>query len=200
MNRKYFLINCIIMFGMVTFSKANAQSSNDKESARIFVQKFYDQYNKLYSDDNFEHKYHEDVLSYTFKKSPGYFDKHLLDEYTVYDNAMPKQANEIVGLDFDPIMAAQDSGFDYYVGNVNQKAQNFFADIHCEQKGKGKASALKETISVVAEITKENGQWKFVNFYYPPPEGNGTNLLGLFKSFEKDAKEYMATHKSKSKN
>lgn len=200
MEKKHFFICNIIMLGMIMFSNAYAQSSNDKESVRVFVQKFYDQYNRFYNDDNFGRKYHDDVFSYTIKKSPNYFDKHLLDEYAVYDKAMPKQADEIVGLDFDPIMAAQDNGFEYYVGNINQKGQNLFADVHCGQKGEGKASALKETVCVIAEVAKENGQWKFVNFYYPPPDGNGTNLLGLFKNSEKEAKEYMARHKSKTKN
>jgi len=169
---------------------------DDKENARIFVQKFYDWYKKLYNEgvtatDNVG----TDV--YMIKHKPQYLDDSLLNAFIEYYRAEPKQADEIVGLDFDPILDSQDIGWDYQTGKVRQVGDKFFIDIHCDTHGKPKDTILALPPIIVAEVVKKNRQWKFVNLSYPPPEGKGEDLLKMLADYKKEAAEYVTSHKTK---
>ena len=168
---------------------------NDKENARVFVQHFYDWYKNLYNQgvtatDNIG------TDAYMVKHKPQYLDDSLLNAFIEYYKAEPKEADEIIGLDFDPILDAQDIGWDYLTGNVKQVGDKFFVEIHCDTHGKSKDSILASPPVIVAEVVKK-GHWKFVNFSYPPPSGKGEDLLELLVNAKKEADEYVASHKTK---
>ena len=169
---------------------------NEKENARVFVQQFYDWYNKLYNGGvSGTGNVSTDV--YTIKHRPQYFDTRLLGKFNEYYAAEPKNADEIVGLDFDPILGAQDDGFDYKTGAVKQLGNKFFVDIHCGLQGKTRDSILATPTHIVAEVTKNRGEWQFANFLYPPPEGNGNNLVALLEQCKLEAEQYVSSHKNK---
>ena len=200
MKTKHFSAIGVVILFMTMILDAKAQSIIDnKESARVFVQKFYDWYDKLYNTDlnNYKHKYPEGLDTYVFKNKQQYFAQLLLKVYNDYDKAEPKDADEIVGLDFDPIMNAQDNGYDYQTGSVKQVGDKYFVDIHTGSVGQSRNSILKETVLITAEVAKENGQWKFVNFQYPPVNGSESDLITILKNCKKEAEEYTATHKAK---
>ena len=179
---------------MIMFLNVKAQSQlNDKESARVFVQKFYNWYNKLYNNQLTNCKNCENADKFTVEHKPQYFEAKLLRAYIEYFNAEPKKADEIIGLDFDPILAAQDVGFDYQTGSVKKVNGRFFIDIHCGQVGKSRMEILKEPIVLNAEVINTDGVWKFANFTYPNP--NGGNLLDMLKTSKKEAEKYVAAHK-----
>jgi len=170
--------------------------ANEKENARVFVQQFYDWYKKLYNEgvtatDNVG----TDV--YMIKHKPQYLDDSLLKAFIEYYKAEPKEADEVVGLDFDPILDSQDIGWDYQTGKVKQVGDKFFIDIHCDTHGKPKDTILALPPIIVAEVVKKSGQWKLVNLSYPPPEGKGEDLLKMLEGYRKEAEEYVASHKTK---
>ena len=169
------------------FSNANAQSSEDnKESARVFVQKFYDWYNALYSNQ-LEKK---DTLStdmVAIHQRSEYFDivlrKALINDY----RAQSKTIDDIVGLDWDPFLIGQEIRDGWYrTGNVKQIGDKFFVDIRNIEKGKSKNTAQHGELLGVAEVVKLNGHWVFTNFIYPTAHDD---LLGVLKKLCRDRGE-----------
>ena len=187
MKKKNFWVGCIIVLSMIVSSNLKAQSSvNEKESARVFVQKFYDWYVVLFSAPPEKWRTHATSIIAITQKSSSFdtaLRKALLDD----DHAQSKNTDDIVGLDFDPFLMAQDIGFDYQTGNVKQVGDKFFVDIHSALKGKSKKAILAKNIVVVAEVVKAGTSWKFTNFIYPA-EGKQkqSDLLEILASLRKD--------------
>jgi hypothetical protein len=94
------------------------------------------------------------------------------------DRAAQAACEDIVGLDFDPILNTQDPENRYEVGNITHAGQNYKADIYGVRSGK-----RSEKSSVIAEFTKGNGHWYFVNFHYETD--SSTDLLTILKNPEK---------------
>ncbi|HWD88274.1 MAG TPA: hypothetical protein VG367_09120 [Mucilaginibacter sp.] len=179
--KKYKLI-LLSLIGFVGVS-ANAQMST-KESARAFVQRFYDKYSVSVRDvPAFIKKHNASPFAYTFKTHGEYFEKKLHDAIAAYFKAPLKDE---IGLDFDPIINAQDDRNGYETADVRQKGNNFFVGVHDIQKGKNKNQVLSAEVSVIAEVTNANGQWKFVNFIYPALSGSNSDLLTILKSLKKE--------------
>ncbi|MGZ4001613.1 MAG: hypothetical protein ACXVIY_13320, partial [Mucilaginibacter sp.] len=178
------LFSPVLIFGMLFLvsctDTARHPVGNEKENARVFVQQFYDWYKKLYNQgvtatDNVG----TDV--YMIKHKPQYLDDSLLKAFIEYYKAEPKDADEVVGLDFDPILDSQDIGWDYQTGKVKQVGDTFFVNIHCDTHGKPKDKILALPPIIVAEVVKKSGHWKLVNLSYPPPEGKGEDLLKMLE-------------------
>src|ERR1700679_2038530 len=115
MNKKRFSIVIVIILSMAMFSceRASKTKIDDKESARVFVQKFYDWYNAL---SNAETPDKNDVVpaeTVALNKKADYFDVPLRAAIIEDQNAQAKVPGEIVGLDSDPFLNAQDIGFSY---------------------------------------------------------------------------------------
>jgi hypothetical protein len=185
MKKKHFFILNIIILGMVMLSMMDAQASIDeKESARIFVQNFYDWYTVLYNEE-IPGKKAVPAESTALNKNAEYFDASLRQAIIDDNRAQAKVSGEIVGLDMDPFLAAQDNGFAYQTGTVKQVGDKFFVDIHSDMIGKSRKAILATEVSVIAEVVKVNGHWKFMNFIYPDKNGN-SNLRDILKSLRKD--------------
>ncbi len=167
--------------------KAQAQVT-EKASANAFVQQFYDWYVPIYNKyiPGKRDQVPSEKVALTKKKDC--FDTKLftaLSDY--YTKPAPKGAEDVMGIDMDPFLSAQDSGAQYMCANVKQVGNNYFVDIRRDSDGKSKAQVLKGDLAVTAEITKVNGQWKFVNFLY---QGN-TNLLSMIASYNKEVKQQL---------
>lgn len=95
--------------------------------------------------------------------------------------ASKKSPGEIVGLDFDPILDAQDLGERYLVGKVMPKGDHFLVEVFGIWGGKKNAKP-----DVVPELVFEKGHWIFVNFHYDSagiPENE--NLLSVLQELKK---------------
>ncbi|MFI5136928.1 MAG: hypothetical protein ACHQIM_03815 [Sphingobacteriales bacterium] len=183
MNKKRILIVNIIVLGMIMFSNVNAQSKTDeKESARVFVQKFYDWYAVVDSSSIASRK---NPVASALGQKKECFDVHLRKAIMDDEHAQAKAKGELVGLDFDPFTNAQDTRVGYQTGNVKQIGDKFFVDVHDIAKGKSKEAILAAELVVVAEVSKANGHWVFTNFIYNIKDGN-ENLLQILKSLAKN--------------
>jgi hypothetical protein len=179
MRRKRFLIFSIIVFGTITFLGANAQSKIDeKESARLFVQKFYDWYSALYNADNPGAETQPSSQQVAMKHSREFFSANLQKALTNYYGTPRKDGD--IGLDFDPFIAGQDSGPGYETGNIKEAGNKFLVDVHSIKKGETHQAVLAAELIVVAEVTKESGHWVIANFTYVD-SGKRYDLLGLLK-------------------
>jgi len=172
---------------MVMFSTVKAQSSTDtKESARIFVQKFYDWYAIMDADDGFAKKHNASPFSYTVSKRGSYFETLLRKELVNYFR-VPTNDDDI-GLDFDPISAAQDTRSGFQTGNVKQVGNKFQVDIHDIKSGRQRKEVLAAELALIAEVTNVNGRWEFSNFIYPSPDGK-SDLMSILKKLNHDRKK-----------
>lgn len=96
------------------------------------------------------------------------------------NSAAQAACEDIVGLDFDPILNTQDPDNRYEVGNIAQTGQNYKAEIYGVRSGK-----RDEKPYVIAEFTEDNGHWYFVNFHYLYDDGTIADLLTILKNPEK---------------
>ncbi len=96
-------------------------------------------------------------------------------------DASAKSPGEIVGLDFDPFLNAQDVAEKYAVGDVKQKGANYLVDVWGTWNGK-----RQKKPDVVAEVQNVNGKWVFTNMHYGKskfPENE--NLLSVLSTLKK---------------
>src|SRR6202020_115196 len=121
---------------------------------RAFVQSFYSWYpkqdinNVAASDRVLRHK--KAVLS------PALY-RGLKEDA----EAQAKAKGDLVGLDFDPFLNAQDTASRYDVGKVVCKNGTYWANVYGTWNGK----KLKKP-DVVPELRNQGGRWIFVNFHY----------------------------------
>jgi hypothetical protein len=83
--------------------------------------------------------------------------------------AQAKNPNEVVGLDGDPFLDAQDFCERYDVGTARRNGSDILVDVYARCSG--------DTTSAprIAARVRRNGQsWTFVNFHYPQ---RGSNLI-----------------------
>jgi hypothetical protein len=167
MKAKYSLFLVIVIL-LTIFSNVKAQASTEKENARVFVQKFYDWYNHIYETDDPESVNYKSPALIAIEQRSQYFDVGLLDALREFFRPVPKGAEGVMGLDYDPYLATpQDGGFDYQTGKVRQVGNVLFVDIHSAIMGKPREKILKGEIVVIAEVKNVNGAWKLANFIYP---------------------------------
>jgi len=174
---------------MIMFLNVNAQSKiNNTESARLFVQKFYDWYGQVYAKQR-----HIIAHVMVLKHHPPYLDKELFDALVADDRAQEKYPRAIIGLGFDPFTNDLDARKGFQTGLVTQNGVDFFVDVHDIKNGRSKKEVLASEIILTAEVTKMNGHFAFVNFIYPKTNGyingymqDGSNLLGVLDSLHKD--------------
>lgn len=154
----------------ITVEKAfdKLSNKNDIQSALRFVKTFYKWYlPKL----KMSGAVRPSELALKQKKSafdPQLFNA-LLEDYRDQDMT----AGEIVGIDFDPFLSAQDPGEHYEVGETTREGSTYYVDVFESLSDKeNKIAAIR------AEVVKRNGQWYFVNFHYPK---TGSDLLSILK-------------------
>jgi hypothetical protein len=127
-------------------------------SCRNFVQSFYDWYIKQL-----------DSSGGSLKDRPSVFSPELY-RALMDDMEAQAKADEIVGLDWDPILSGNGRPFGdhYVVGRITIKSEAVcWAEMHDTPSGKKNDEPV-----VAAELLNKDGQWRFVNFYYVFPKGD----------------------------
>ena len=83
--------------------------------------------------------------------------------------AQAANPDEVVGLDGDPFLDAQDFCEEYHAGAAHRKGGAILVDVHgtCTHHADGQAD-------VIAEVGGRDGALAFVNFRYP---GRGSDLI-----------------------
>jgi len=196
MRKVQFTVGFIIL-SMISFSNVNAQSSvNDKENARIFVQKFYDWFGTMGALSDKITK-GPDPMEICLRHKPPYFEDKLRTAIIEDEKAQEKSPGEIVGLDFDPIANAQDTRTGFQTGNVTQIGSKFFVDVHDIKNGQIRKSVLAAPLVLTSELEKIDGQWEFINFIYPKEDG-GRNLLDILKGLKDDRAKWALDSRKKS--
>ena len=162
---------------VLTDVRQTANAAEPAKECSQFVQKFYDWYvarEKALTKASS----HKDVMEVAMKEKRSAFAPELIKALQEDVTAARKNPREIVGLDFDPILASQEEPERYEAGEVRAKGDHYLVDLFGYLEGKKDPKP-----TVVAEITSKNGQWIFTNFHY---EGDTSNLVDVLKQLKKD--------------
>lgn len=167
-----FFLSTVVLFNCLLPLAVQAAESQDK-SCKAFVQGFYDWYLKKCQSGK------DETLAVINNKSFP-FSKQLRAELKDDHDFAGHFPGEIVGLDFDPYLNAQDIATKYIVGKVSNSGAKYHADVHSVFDGKKSSKPV-----LVPELILENGHWTFVNFLYPDNHEN-KDLLVLLKQIKKN--------------
>lgn len=162
----------IAILSAVPAHAASPTAGSDADSAKKFVQEFYAWYLR---EEKKDHK--EDLSTFAFKTKPQWFSDALIRGLKEDEAAQARDPGEVVGLDFDPFLNAQDVCEPYKTGQVAAEGARYRVEIFgsCPEPGSTQPD-------VIAAVEKRNGAWVFVDFYYP---GNG-DLFSVLAGLKKE--------------
>ncbi|HKX08149.1 MAG TPA: hypothetical protein VJN67_08140 [Stellaceae bacterium] len=110
-------------------------------------------------------------------KRGSLFDPPLLKALKEDAEASQKSSGDIVGLDFDPFLYAQDIDNKYVVGEVSEEGGLYLVNVYSVRKGKRAAKP-----DVVAELKPAKDTFVFSNFRY----GADGDLVQMLKEMAVD--------------
>lgn len=100
-------------------------------------------------------------------------------------DAQARSPHELVGLDFDPFLNAQDVPEKYEIGAAAVKGSSSMVPVLFWWGGK-----RSEKPDVTAEVACKDKACQFINFYYGSAEGpENENLIAALKALTKDRKK-----------
>jgi hypothetical protein len=138
----------ITSFGQQT---AHLAVKADENSCRAFVQEFYDWYTPIAASEKYR-------LTVSLRPKRLSFDPKLWKMLVADDTAQSK-ADEIVGLDFDPILNTQDPSSKFIVKSASVRGGR------CNVAVVGINQGVEDE-HVMPELVLSDGRWIFVNFRY----------------------------------
>jgi hypothetical protein len=170
-----------LLLATSTFALQAHAATDDKSSCKTFVQSYYNWY---IAKGNSPAAKNRSTLEVALKARSDVFSSDLCKQLKEDIAASAKSPGEIVGLDFDPIVAAQIDVPRCSVGKVTSKGNAFFVDVYDFCNGKKSA-----TPNVQPELVRTKGKWQFVNFHYTDGNKND-DLLHTLKALADDRKKY----------
>ncbi len=171
---------------------ANAATPQDQEkSCAKFVQDFYSWYAATMNRSAKEGP-KSNADGEIQKRENQEFSPELLRDLKIDSEAAAKVPEEIVGLDFDPVLNAQDVAQRYVVGKINKKNSSLWVEVYGYWNGKKGARP-----DVVPELALNNGKWTFVNFHYSQKAGQNDDLLSVLKALRKERQDQANSEKAK---
>src|SRR5690348_509159 len=172
---KSLIASSLILIAVATAAPvhaANPGTGTDGDAAKKFVQDFYTWYLQEEKKDR-----KEDLSTFAFRTKPQWFSKEIVRGLKEDEAAAEKSPGEIVGLDFDPFLNAQDVCEPYKTGAVTADGNSYRVEIFgsCPEPN-------SKQPDVIAAVEKRNGAWVFVDFLYP---GNG-DLFSVLQELKKE--------------
>lgn len=158
----------IILLGIFLLGSASAWADEaGQKRAADFARKFYAWYVPIALKP-----LKEPSSNVAIAKRGSLFDPPLLKALKEDAEASQKSSGDIVGLDFDPFLYAQDIDDKYVVGGVTEEGGLYLVEVYGVSKGK-----REKTPSVVAELKPAKDSFVFSNFRY----GTDGDLVQMLK-------------------
>ncbi|MBX7134525.1 MAG: YbjP/YqhG family protein [Fimbriimonadaceae bacterium] len=155
-------------------SIAKAPGLEDTKACLKFVNEFYAWY--VAAGKN------TDPLRIALKKKTANFSKELVLRLNEDYQAAAKSPDEIVGLDFDPVLNSQDFADKYVATKVTKKGSRFLVEVFATYGGKRESKP-----AVIPELQHVGSRWVFTNFLYK--DGPKTDdLLSILKKLKAERK------------
>lgn len=158
-----------------TILVGKAPGLDDSKACLKFVAEFYAWY--LAQGKN------TDPLRVALKKKQANFSKELVLRLNEDYKASAKSPDEIVGLDFDPVLNSQDFADKYVANKVTKKGSRYLVEVFAVYGGK-----RENKPAVIPELQRVGSRWVFTNFLYK--DGPKTDdLLSILKKLAADRKK-----------
>ena len=155
--------------------------TDQEKSCREFVQGFYDWYFDRLNSEN-KGQSNTSTLDDVLRLKPELLTARLRQMLKEDREAASKNHDEIVGLDFDPYINAQDWDGKYSVESATVRGSS------CRALAWGMDGGAKKEI-VVPELEFTDGKWVFANFHYPgQSDPRDENLIDLLTGLRDDRK------------
>lgn len=154
---------------------AKSHRLDDAKSCLTFVGDFYAWY--LVQGKS------ADPLRVALKKKQANFSKELVLRLNEDYKASAKSPDEIVGLDFDPVLNSQDFAEKYVASRVTKKGARYWVEVFAVYDGKRERHP-----AVIPELRRQGSRWVFTNFLYK--DGSKTDdLLSILKKLAAERKK-----------
>jgi len=147
----------------IIFAAALPATPPPAEAPESFVQRFYDLYTPM-SAKGWARAIRSQALW-------DFLDPTLARALKADADAQAGSPNDIVGLDFDPFLSAQDPWHNYKSGQAVKSGKGWQVKVYGMQKGKRRAVA-----SVVVDLAPRDGHWVIKDFHYPDGDDLVTDL------------------------
>jgi Protein of unknown function (DUF3828) len=176
----------LFSFGVGMLQAQTRTTSSQPQDCGRFVQQFYNWY---VAKENALAKRNsvgvESALEATLREKRSSFSPELVKGLQEDLAASKKSPEEVVGLDFDPFLNAQDIAERYLVGKITPKGDHCLVEVFGVWGGKKNSNP-----DVVPELVFENGQWVFTNFHYGKTSiPVNENLVSVLQILKKDRKK-----------
>lgn len=150
------------------------------QSAKAFVQGFYD----WYTGEMQKNQYDSVPDPLTDKRWS--FSAAIVTAMRADEAAQAKTPDDVVGIDFDPYLNAQDTCFPYKAGKVTASGSQY----RVEMFDSSCSESHPDIPTVIAVVQKKGSSWEFVNFLYPGEPGQAdSDLLSVLKQLAKEREE-----------
>jgi hypothetical protein len=149
-------------------------------SCRKFVQNFYNWYIEPSVQ---ERKHLESTAKHEDRdidQMRSYLSPELYRVLKIDYDAQAKVPGEIVGLDFDPVLNAQDVADRYVTGKITPGKKSWRVEVYGFWNGE-----KSKKPDVVPELVPFKGKWRFVNFHYLRDKQRD-DLIGVLKYLRED--------------
>jgi hypothetical protein len=153
----------------ILFAAAAPAAAPPAEAPDRFVQRFYDLYTPM-SASGWSRAIRSQALW-------DFLDPALARALKADADAQAGSPNDIVGLDFDPFLSAQDPWHRYEAGKASKVGAGYAVRVHGVVKGKRRTAP-----SLVVDVTPRDGHWLIKDFHYP----EGDDLAGDLRQTAKD--------------
>lgn len=174
------LFLAVLCFAAPATEAAAPASGQDAQaqSAKAFVQGFYDWYmGEMQKESN------DDLIADALKSKRWPFSAAIVTALRADEEAQSKSPEDVVGIDFDPYLNAQDTCFPYKTGKVTASGSQYrveLFDSNC-------SDPHPEIPTVIAVVEKNGASWQFVNFIYPGESGQAdSDLLKTLKALQEE--------------
>jgi hypothetical protein len=179
-----FIALTFFSFGVGALQAQTATTPSQPQDCGPFVQQFYNWYvakeNALMKSNS-----RESALELTLREKRSSFSPELVKGLKEDLAASKKSPGEIVGLDFDPFLNAQDVAEHYLVGKITPKGDRYWVEVFGVWNGQKNSNP-----DVVPELAFENGHWIFTNFHYGKTDiPVNENLVSVLQVLKKDRGE-----------
>jgi Protein of unknown function (DUF3828) len=176
-----FIALLLFCFGVGALQAQTPTPSSQSEDCGHFVQQFYNWYMAT-ETALMKRNGLGSALEVTLREKRSSLSPELVKGLKEDLAASKKSPAEIVGLDFDPFLNAQDIAERYLVGNVTPKGDHYWVEVFGVWNGQKSSNP-----DVVPELAFDNGHWIFTNFHYGKTDiPANENLISILEVLKKD--------------